>query len=387
MLDAAAALDPALYAVRVFTRNRGWRSIALERGLPVARLPKFGHGEIRKWLEKIPVASCREALCRGWNRLAPLCLSIRRHRTDIAIIPEQSPPLPLPAGIRQICCIHDLMHRYESRFPEVGDPGEYAARERLYAAIVEQCAAVIVDSEIGKRQVVESYAADPSAVFPLPYIMNDSLKNATPLRPPSLPEGIEGRYLYYPAQFWSHKNHVRLLEAAASLRHELDIACVFSGDTQKNGYASFLECVGRLGLEKSVHCLGYVSEGEISWLYQNARCMIMPTFFGPTNIPPLEAMHFGCPVGVSGIYGIPDQLGDAALYFDPQSVADMARSIRRLWTDECLRAQCIQKGALVAQAHSSANFSAGLARILQALPEQSQHPIPRSIHAFGNGAG
>ena len=367
MLDAAAALDPAQYAVRVFTRNKRWRSIARARGLPVARILSFGHGEIRKWLAKIPFSPYREILCRKWNRLAPTCQSIKRHHVDIAVFPDQSPPLPLPPAVKQVYCIHDLMHRYESRFSEVGNPGEYAARERLYKAMVEQSAAIIVDSEIGKQHVVESYAAESSTVFPLPYIIYDGLKKAVPLRPPSLPKGIEGRYLYYPAQFWSHKNHARLLEAVASLRHEFDINCVFSGDTRKNGYESFLESVSRLGLEKSVHCLGYVSEEEISWLYQNARCMIMPTFFGPTNIPPLEAMHFGCPVGVSGIYGIPEQLGDAAVYFDPQSVADMARGIRRLWTDESLRTQCIQKGIVVAQAHSAANFSAGLAHILQTL--------------------
>jgi len=53
--------------------------------------------------------------------------------------------------------------------------------------------------------------------------------------------------------------------------------------------------------------------------------MIMPTFFGPTNIPPLEAIAVGCPVAVSNIYGMPHQLGDAALYFNPTRVEKWRR--------------------------------------------------------------
>jgi len=282
------------------------------------------------------------------------------------LVPDQY-SIPLPAGIKQIACIHDLMHRYESRFPEVGEPFEYAGREERYRRIIERCAGILVDSETGKQHVLDCYEADPSRIFILPYVVYNGLKKASPERPPALPQGVEDKYIYYPAQFWLHKNHRNLLEAVARLRPELDIACVFSGDIHKNWYASFLACVERLGLKENIHCLGYVSEGELAWLYQHARCLVMPTFFGPTNIPPLEAMHFGCPVGVSGIYGIPEQLGEAAVYFDPDSVEDMMRVIRRLWTDESLRAINIQKGYSVARAHSAEQFSAGLGRIIHQL--------------------
>ena len=47
--------------------------------------------------------------------------------------------------------------------------------------------------------------------------------------------------------------------------------------------------------------------------YKYAVALVMPTFFGPTNIPPLEAFALGCPVITSNIYGIPEQVGDAAL--------------------------------------------------------------------------
>ena len=70
----------------------------------------------------------------------------------------------------------------------------------------------------------------------------------------------------------------------------------------------------------------------------------MPTFFGPTNNPSLEAFVVGCPVAISGIYGIPEQVGDAALLFDPESIDEIAESIKRLWTDDELCAKLAEKG-------------------------------------------
>lgn len=115
---------------------------------------------------------------------------------------------------------------------------------------------------------------------------------------------------------WLHKNHVNLLKSVYSLLPDLDIHCIFTGTTNKNGATLYKHVVEELGLKNHIHHLGYVSDNETRWLYEHARCMIMPSFFGPTNIPPLEAMLAGCPVGVSDIYAMRERYGEAALYFD-----------------------------------------------------------------------
>jgi glycosyltransferase involved in cell wall biosynthesis len=89
---------------------------------------------------------------------------------------------------------------------------------------------------------------------------------------------------------------------------------------------------------------GYMSTEELAWLYRHARALVMPTFFGPTNIPPLEAMAFGCPVAVSGVYGMPEQCGNAALYFDPANIGEIADVIHRLWIDDSLCDSLREKG-------------------------------------------
>lgn len=106
---------------------------------------------------------------------------------------------------------------------------------------------------------------------------------------------------------------------------------------------------------------------EITEIYRRARAMVMPTFFGPTNIPPLEAFALGCPVAVSRIYGMPGQVGDAALLFDPNSVDDIAAAIRQLWSDDELCRSLADKGIERAAAWGPRRFSKRLEAILNSV--------------------
>jgi glycosyltransferase involved in cell wall biosynthesis len=113
--------------------------------------------------------------------------------------------------------------------------------------------------------------------------------------------------------------------------------------------------------------LGYVPDSEMSALYRRARALIMPSFFGPTNIPQLEAFVAGCPVAVSGVYGVPDQVGDAALLFDPKSVDEIADVMERLWTDDELCKTLVEKGKHRAAIWGPEQFRARFRDIVRSL--------------------
>ena len=85
-------------------------------------------------------------------------------------------------------------------------------------------------------------------------------------------------------------------------------------------------------LENSVFYLGAAPEEDMPALYAPlSTALVMPTFFGPTNIPPFEAWHYGRPVICSNIPGIREQIGDAGLLVDPRSPEDLAQAMSRLW--------------------------------------------------------
>jgi len=140
---------------------------------------------------------------------------------------------------------------------------------------------------------------------------------------------------------------------------------------RKNGYKDILELCRRKGVEDAVIFLGYVPEAQIPGLYRHARALVFPSFFGPTNIPPLEAFAMGCPVACSNVYGMPEQLGDAALMFSPNSVDEIATAIERVWTDDQLCARLAEKGRARSAAWGRTQFQAQFRVILGTILAQS----------------
>ena len=135
------------------------------------------------------------------------------------------------------------------------------------------------------------------------------------------------KYIFYPAQLWEHKNHKNLLYALKIIRKkDPQISLVLTGFS-KLGDQKIFELVSDLGLYKYVRYLGYVEDHQIIELYKNAFALVMPTYFGPTNIPTLEAFFYGCPAVISDLPGVKEQAQNAAVYFEPNNPEDIAKKV------------------------------------------------------------
>jgi glycosyltransferase involved in cell wall biosynthesis len=306
------------------------------------------------------------SVCRMLSRFNPIFHALRRARCDLWLFPAQdavSYQLPFPA----VVSVHDLMHRYEPGFPEVSAAGRFAIREQRFGNIVRTAKAVLVDSDVGREQVIESYAAPPARIQVLPYIAPRYAREPTPDIDVASRYGLPARFFFYPAQFWEHKNHRRLLEALARVRSEYPDAHLVLCGGKKSGYEAVRQRVEALGLASAVTFTGYVPDAELPSFYRRARALIMPTFFGPTNIPPLEAFALGCPVAVSRIYGMPAQVGDAGLLFNPHSVSEIQECMSKLWRDDVLCATLRERGRARANVWELAAFTKAFQRILASL--------------------
>jgi glycosyltransferase involved in cell wall biosynthesis len=363
ILDAVAVLPKNEFNVVVCYSSPCW-----EKCLAGLDITSF-HQPLQAWELGSALWWRRLGLPTGlWRNMIvpfhPFSQSIIHSKCDIWIFPAQdiwSYRIPVPA----LTTVFDLMHRYEKRFSEVSTYGRYLRREAHYKDICKWSKGILTDSDVGKKQFIESYDADADCVYPLPtippkYIYSDKIPDHFDSRF-SLPE----KFIFYPAQFWSHKNHESLIRAMASLKQALpDLQCVFVG-SKKNGYNHAFKLTCDLGLKDSIRFLGYVSEEDITEIYRRARALVMPTFFGPTNIPPLEAFVLGCPVAVSGIYGMSEQVGDAALLFDPNSVKEIADAVYQLWTDDHLCRRLSEKGLERVKIWGPVQFAEKLEMILR----------------------
>lgn len=67
----------------------------------------------------------------------------------------------------------------------------------------------------------------------------------------------------------------------------------------------------------------------------------MPTYFGPTNLPPLEAWMMGKPLIYSA--HLHEQAGDAAILIDPDNANDLAEALKASMDDR-ICAELVEKG-------------------------------------------
>ena len=260
--------------------------------------------------------------------------------------------------------VWDLCHRDHPEFPEVSHGREFERREQVLRAALPKAAAVIVDSAIGGEKVCTWYDVAPDKVTVIPPLPSPLTRSYAAGNRPVTPQMVRlkyqlpGDYLFYPAQLWPHKNHIYLFEALVRLRqdHGLSPTLVLSGGDKGNG-AFLREQARLLGVAEQVRFLGFVDDQEIPALYDGASALVMPTYFGPTNLPPVEAALIGCPVIYSDQPSFRQQMGDAALYCDLNSPGHMASLLRDLLTDAELREKLRANGRTLSRQFSEEDYS------------------------------
>ena len=262
-------------------------------------------------------------------------------------------PMDTLVSVPYIATVWDLQHRSRPYFPEVSVTGwSWEERERTYSSILPRASYILTGTHAGKNEIVHYYRVNPDNVIvnPLPAPSSSTENHSDTISDIRKRYGIRADFVIYPAQFWPHKNHVNLLIALAILNRKRGktIDMVFTGSDKGNA-DHVLEKINELGLHDQVHILGFVPREDLKALYSKARALTFPSFFGPDNIPPLEAFALGCPVTASRVSGAEEQLGDAALLFDPANPDDIASAILTILEDDQLRARMTQNGADIAK--------------------------------------
>jgi glycosyltransferase involved in cell wall biosynthesis len=364
LLEALHAL-PANYLVTIACASDAWVPILAQYRFNVCTLQQSKAGLL---MANVLLASCCPApIARAISRFNPVVQQLKHMRCDVWIFPAQD-TLTYQISTPTIATVHDLMHRYESQFPEVS---RFRIREHRFKNLARYAKAILTDSEVGKQHVIECYGADAGKIYPLPYIPPKYIHEAKEREDFDAHYQLPKKFLFYPAQFWLHKNHKRLIDAAARLKTEIpDIHLVFTGG-KRYDYEAIYAHAEATGMLSHVTFSGYVPDADLPSFYRRARALIMPTFFGPTNIPPLEAQALGCPVAISGTYGMPEQSGEAALYFHPTKTDEMAAVMKRLWQDDELCEHLRRKGAEKTAAWGQLQFNARLHEILEHVMRKS----------------
>ncbi len=162
-------------------------------------------------------------------------------------------------------------------------------------------------------------------------------------KPMPMEDLIDKRFIMYVGRPQPHKNLNRLLEAFVKLcEQQPDLHLVLVGKRDTLYRKLHLKVLAK-GI-KHVHFTGFVSEGQLRWLYGHTQAYVFPSLSEGFGLPPLEAMLHSAPVVSSNATCLPEVNGDAAEYFDPLSIEDMASAINRVLTNEKRRKNLIAAG-------------------------------------------
>ncbi|ULA64050.1 MAG: putative Phosphatidylinositol N-acetylglucosaminyltransferase [Nitrospira sp.] len=110
------------------------------------------------------------------------------------------------------------------------------------------------------------------------------------------------------------------------------------------GYEALLEQIQAPALRGKVHLAGYVSQQDLPALYAGARLFVYPSLHEGFGFPPLEAMACGVPVISTRSSSLTENLEAAAELVAPDDVVGLADAMRRLLSDDRLRAKRQSEG-------------------------------------------
>ena len=228
----------------------------------------------------------------------------------------------------------DIGHWSTFAFPELVSNGAYARRTAFYRDILPQALFVFAESEAGKQELLKftNISEEKIKVVPI-FAGNCIVEKVSEEKQVEILKQYElekYKYFFYPAQFWAHKNHTNLIKAFAEFhKAHPEYKLVLTGSDKGNkAYIQLL--VEELELTNDVVFAGFVENSVINTFFANAMALCMTSFFGPTNMPPIEAMHIGCPVICSDLAGHREQLDSAALYFNPQDSHALVRCMEEM---------------------------------------------------------
>tara|TARA_A100001015_G_scaffold268905_1_gene320139 strand:+ start:2110 stop:3333 length:1224 start_codon:yes stop_codon:yes gene_type:complete len=250
-----------------------------------------------------------------------------------------------------IITVPDVSHRENVEFPEWAKSAssEFQRRDEIISTSIK-AVAVITNAEIIKNQISFFYSVEKERIHVISH--RPSLEISNFVKPDNeISEKVKKlhnlpkNYIFYPAMYLPHKNHKYIIDTIKILRikHGMNLSAVFCGSDK--GYKDRIKSYAlSQEQEKNINFLGYVEDEHMPYLYLNSLALAMPTFSGPTNIPPWEAFKMKTPVFYSDLKNIREVYKKAVYYIDQFNPNTMAEGIIEISKNEEKRKDLIDNG-------------------------------------------
>ena len=301
--------------------------------------------------KKVKIKSCWYTLSEHFE----IPRVVKKHKIDLMHFPHFNVPWFLKT--RYVVTVHDLiMTHYPDSRATTKMKFIYWLKIRAYRLIISRAVRraerVITVSEASKKDIVKNLKVSAEKIL-VTYEGFD-LKAYDDGNSFDLEKfELTGPYLLYVGNAYPHKNLETLILAFEKLakKRKGSLQLVLVG--KRDFFSKRLEQkVKQLGLEERIIFTGYVKDEDLVGLYENAEMFVFPSLLEGFGLPPLEAMDRGVAVASSQSSCMPEILGDAALYFDPEKTDEMIDSIEKILNNPELKKNMIEKGKIRTEKYS-----------------------------------
>lgn len=241
-------------------------------------------------------------------------------------------------GCIVVTTIHDVLPlEIPGCFKSGGDEHRYRSdRQRD----IDRTDILFTDSEYSKRQLRSNFALRRE---PIVNYFGPTLE--TVAMDPPIGEAAGTGYLLYLGGYDRRKGIVELLDVYLELVRQGKLGSRLLLAGKSHYFSGELRRLILSGKESGdVRELGYVPDRELVGLLRNALALVYPSRYEGFGLPPLEAMHAGCPVITTSRTSIPEICGDAALYIDPADGGEFGQALVAVEKDPRLRARLREAG-------------------------------------------
>lgn len=241
-----------------------------------------------------------------------------------------------PPSAKRVLTVYDLIHE---RFPGMFERSHLTSGPKKAAA--QRADHVICISESTRRDLIEICNV-PEEKTSVVYLGVDfeftqsearSIENTGSARP----------YFLYVGARSGYKNFGRFVKAfsrSSQIKSEFDIVC-FGGGPLQPEELSFAKEAG-IRPEQIIHLGG--DDARLAAAYKQAFAFVYPSLYEGFGIPPLEAMSMGCPVICSDSSSLPEVVGGAGEYFDPNNEESITSAMEKVLLSPARRDQLISLG-------------------------------------------
>jgi len=325
--------------------------------------------EDKKEFDKLKIVNCKLPLgmqivitnIKHYSIAEQLKLPVILNKEKLDIILFLNFNYPILYRGKFISVIHDLTLFF---YPETARETNFIKRLAFKLVIKKACqksARVIAVSNHTKNDIINHFHIEKDKIIVIPEAADERALN--------LPAGkagysdrtsrlIKEKYkisrplILYVGQFRPHKNIPGLLKAFANLKKDIKEAKLAILGKPDPAYQDFWNTLDKLNLKKDILMPGFVQDEELASWYSMADVFVLPSFYEGFGLPGLEAMKAGVPVISSNRTSLPEVYKDAALYFDPSNISEIADKIKMVLEDKKLREELIEKGKIVASSYS-----------------------------------